>query len=247
MNPDLEYPKWRQNLAVLWFTQFCSSGAFSIVLPFCPYFMRELLPGASEERIRLYAALSAMLPLLSYTICAPLWGWVADRFGRKKMILRAAFGGGMTLLLMGFAQNVMQFLALRVVQGFLTGTVTATLTLISGTTPPERQGFAMGTISSAVFAARYTESSWGRGAPQNAIVASPTNLSSVPPFFSMQEEVVVSILLRMKTTFSGARRSDIVVKPLTSTKSTAMSQSLPPNARLSVPSLKISFTTEGAT
>ena len=30
--------------------------------------------------------------------------------------------------------------------------VTATLTLISGTTPPERQGFAMGTISSAVFA-----------------------------------------------------------------------------------------------
>jgi DHA1 family multidrug resistance protein-like MFS transporter len=152
MPSDSEYPNWRQNLAVLWFTQFCSSGAFAIALPFCSYFMRELAPGASEKQIRFYAALSAMLPLLSYTVCAPLWGWVADRFGRKKMILRAAFGGGMTLLLMGFAQNVAQFLALRVIQGFLTGTVTATLTLISGTTPPERQGFAMGTISSAVFA-----------------------------------------------------------------------------------------------
>ena len=100
----------------------------------------------------MYAALSAMMPQLAYTICAPLWGWVADRFGRKKMILRATFGGGLALLLMSFSQNAWQFLGLRLFQGILTGSATASLALIAATTPTEKQGFAMGSMSSAVFA-----------------------------------------------------------------------------------------------
>ena len=147
-----EFRHWRQNLVVLWTTQFLTNIAFSISLPFCAYFVRELSPGASEERVRMYAALSAMMPQLAYTICAPLWGWVADRFGRKRMILRATFGGCLALLLMSFAQNAWQFLWLRLFQGMLTGSVTASLTLISATTPSEKQGFAMGAMSSAVFA-----------------------------------------------------------------------------------------------
>ena len=47
------------------------------------------------------------------------------------------------------------------------------------------------TMSIAARTACMTKSSWGRGAPQKAIAASPTNLSSVPPFFRIQSEMRV--------------------------------------------------------
>ena len=79
-------------------------------------------------------------------IAAPVWGVVADRFGRKKMILRAMLGGAVMLALMAFVQNAEQLILLRAIQGIVTGTVSANNALIAASTPRERIGFAMGTL-----------------------------------------------------------------------------------------------------
>ncbi|MBQ4479928.1 MAG: MFS transporter [Victivallales bacterium] len=151
-----EYPYWRRNLWVLWLAQFVSVCGFSLSIPFAPYFLRELAPYATDAQIRFYAALSAFISQLGFAVFSPIWGWLADRYGRKKMALRAAFCGTLVLALMGLAQNALQFILLRALQGILTGTIAASMTLIACTTPQEKQGYALGIYSSSLFSGDMT-------------------------------------------------------------------------------------------
>lgn len=148
---DALYPYWKRNLTVIWITQFFTLGAISLVLPFVPYYLRELAPAASDGQLRAYSAISALVTQVAFAIAAPVWGWVADRFGRKKMLLRAVFGASAVMLLMGFSRTVGEFIALRFIQGLLTGTMSASMTLVSCSTPPEKRGFALGILSSSFF------------------------------------------------------------------------------------------------
>jgi DHA1 family multidrug resistance protein-like MFS transporter len=84
-------------------------------------------------------------------IFAPIWGSLADRYGRKMMVERAMFGGAIVLGAMGFVQNVQQLVLLRTIQGALTGTVVAATTLVASTTPRERSGYALGLLQMAVW------------------------------------------------------------------------------------------------
>src|SRR5205823_6634937 len=84
-------------------------------------------------------------------ISAPLWGIIADRYGRKPMVLRAMFAGSVTIALMSLAQRPWHLLVLRFFEGAFTGTVTASTTLVASTTPRERMGFGLGMMQMAVF------------------------------------------------------------------------------------------------
>jgi DHA1 family multidrug resistance protein-like MFS transporter len=84
-------------------------------------------------------------------VSAPVWGIVADRFGRKPMVLRAMFAGSLTIGLMSLATSPWHLLILRFVEGSVTGTVTASMTLVASTTPKERMGFGLGMMQMAVF------------------------------------------------------------------------------------------------
>jgi DHA1 family multidrug resistance protein-like MFS transporter len=84
-------------------------------------------------------------------IFAPVWGSLADRYGRKLMVQRAMFGGAVVIGAMGFVQNVEQLVILRVVQGMLTGTVPAATTLVASSAPRDRSGYALGLLQMAVW------------------------------------------------------------------------------------------------
>jgi DHA1 family multidrug resistance protein-like MFS transporter len=68
------------------------------------------------------------------------------------MVLRAAFGGGVVIGLMGLSQNIWQFIALRLLQGAFTGVVAAVTALATSFVPRERIGFALGVLQMATFA-----------------------------------------------------------------------------------------------
>ena len=80
----------------------------------------------------------------------PLWGIIGDRRGRKLMIVRAMLGLSLANILMGFAQNAPQFLCFRLFQGFLSGFIAPSLALLASSTPPEKTGYALGTLQSAL-------------------------------------------------------------------------------------------------
>lgn len=143
------HPGWRVTLSVMWVAQlFCIMG-FSFVMPFIPFFVREL--GVTEKMLPIWAGLIGTGAGIAMSIMGPIWGYVADRYGRKLMVMRAMLGGSVILALMGFAQNVYQLLVLRMLQGSITGTVPASIALVSSVVPKRQLGFSLGLMQMAVF------------------------------------------------------------------------------------------------
>ena len=141
---------WRRNLALLWACQVLSLMGFSFALPFMPLYIQEM--GITDpESLRLWSGLLMAGSGVSLAIMTPIWGILSDRFGRKPMTLRANLGGAVILFAMGLVRSPELLLVLRVVQGALTGTVIANLTLVVSNTPDKRIGFAIGIMNTAVF------------------------------------------------------------------------------------------------
>lgn len=96
--------------------------------------------------IELLSGLIYSVQAVTMTIASPFWGAVADRYGRKLMVVRAGCGGAVVILLMGFVQTAEQLIFLRAVQGLVTGVIAASSALVAAVTPRERTGYAMGLL-----------------------------------------------------------------------------------------------------
>ncbi len=142
-------PRWRVTLPVMWVAQLCSIMGFSFVMPFIPFFVREL--HVPERMVPVWAGITGTAAGLAMSIMGPIWGYVADRYGRRPMVIRAMFGGSVMLALMGLAQNVYHLLVLRTLQGMITGTVPASVAMVSSVVPRNRVGFSLGLMQMAVF------------------------------------------------------------------------------------------------
>ena len=144
-------PGWRTTLYVMWFAQLVAIIGFSFVMSFMAFYVREL--GVTDERlVPFWAGLLGSVTGLAFAVAAPLWGIVADRVGRRPMVLRSMFAGAVVLTAMGLVRSASQLLALRFLQGMLTGTVGASVAMVSSVTPRRHLGFSLGLMQTAVFA-----------------------------------------------------------------------------------------------
>lgn len=66
-----------------------------------------------------------VLPTLLTALSGPWWGALADRFGKKALLLRAQLGLAASFLLAGFAESIPAFLLALALQGLLGGTFAA--------------------------------------------------------------------------------------------------------------------------
>jgi len=136
---------WKRTLYIIFFAQMMTSVGFSIIFPFLPLYLEDL--GSSTNlSIELLAGLVYSGQALSMMIASPFWGMMADRVGRKPMVLRAMFGGSVIMLGMAFVTSAEQLVLIRVIQGFVTGTVSAANALVASAAPREKIGQVMGTL-----------------------------------------------------------------------------------------------------
>jgi len=141
-------PAWRRNLYVLFFVQLLSTAGFSLVFPFLPLYVKEI-GIATRGSIEFWVGLVFSSQAVTMMIASPIWGGLADRYGRKLMLVRATVGGAILIGLMGFVQNVEQLVILRTVQGTITGVVAAASALVAASAPRERSGEALGMMQMA--------------------------------------------------------------------------------------------------
>ncbi|WP_342565494.1 MFS transporter [Paenibacillus sp. FSL R7-0345] len=139
---------WKINLMVLWFGQFLVNAGMTMITPFLSLYLAKDLGVTGDRAIGLWAGLIFAANFLTSFIFQPLWGKLADKYGRKIMLLRSSFGMAIVIVLMGFAQTPMQLLLLRLLNGTISGFNPASIALVSGTTPKHRMGFAMGLMQS---------------------------------------------------------------------------------------------------
>ena len=137
---------WKRNLAVVWLGCFLTGAAFSLVMPFLPLYV-EQLGVTGHGALNMWSGLVFSITFLFSAIASPLWGGLADRKGRKIMLLRSALGMAIVMLLMGMAQNIWQFLILRALLGLLGGFIPNANALIATQIPRHKSGWALGTLS----------------------------------------------------------------------------------------------------
>ncbi|WP_135554175.1 MFS transporter [Paenibacillus cymbidii] len=138
---------WKVNLSVLWIGQFLTMAGMTMIVPFMPLYLQEM-GMQNEHEVALWASLIFSANFVTSLFAQPIWGGLADRYGRKMMLLRSGFGMAIVMTLMGFAHSPWQLLLLRMLNGTISGFAPAAIALISINTPKERIGFAMGTLQS---------------------------------------------------------------------------------------------------
>lgn len=141
---------WLRPLAVLWLAQVIAELAFSFALPFIPLYIQEL--GVTDvTQAGIWAGAMAGGFALVMGLMGPVWGMVADRYGRRLMIQRALFGACIIIGAMSLVQSPAHLLFLRLLQGAVTGVVAATSTVVSLLVPRQRLAAALGLMHAALF------------------------------------------------------------------------------------------------
>src|SRR5437868_14825200 len=143
-------PSWRTSLYVTCVAQGIAMLAFGFILPFLPLYLKEI--GVTpESAVVFWSGALVTSTGVSLAIFSPIWGALADRRGRKLMVLRSMLIGGLIIALMGLVQNVGQFLVLRILQGMFTGTIAASTALVASIVPRERLASSMGILQTSVY------------------------------------------------------------------------------------------------
>lgn len=142
---------WKKNLFVLSIAVFIAGIAFSEIMPFLSLYINTL-GNFSHQQLNFWSGIVYSGTFIISAIVSPWWGKLADKKGRKPMILRAGIGMSIVIASMGLVQNVWQLLLLRMLQGIFTGFISNSNALVATETPKTNSGQALGTIASATTA-----------------------------------------------------------------------------------------------
>ncbi|HOV65062.1 MAG TPA: MFS transporter, partial [Spirochaetia bacterium] len=79
---------WKRNLYAIWIAEFIAIIGFNTSVPIIPFYLQDL--GIHDpQKLKIWVGISQALVSVAVAIFAPIWGKVADIYGRKPMLLRA--------------------------------------------------------------------------------------------------------------------------------------------------------------
>ncbi|MBN2875157.1 MAG: MFS transporter [Spirochaetales bacterium] len=141
---------WKRSFNAIWIAEFIAIAGFSTTTPIIPLHLRSLgLTDAAS--LNFWTGVTQTGASLSMAIFAPIWGSLADSYGRRLMLLRAMFGGAILIGLMTLTTAPWQVALLRTLQGCVTGTVAAATVLTASITPAKEVGYRLGLMQMAIY------------------------------------------------------------------------------------------------
>jgi DHA1 family multidrug resistance protein-like MFS transporter len=139
---------WQRNVWALSLSVFIAFVGFQFFSPFLPLYVREL--GVTDpSAIALWSGvLAAVTPTVS-GVLAPWFGRLADRFGRKMMLIRSLAGFTVIIAAMGLVTSVWQLFAARFLQGLFAGFTPMAMAVASVSAPREKVASAIARVQGA--------------------------------------------------------------------------------------------------
>ncbi|MEX6509031.1 MFS transporter [Jiella sp. M17.18] len=152
---DTAVAPWARTLWLMVAVQFIMSVALSVVSPILPLFLPEL--GVSDpSAVDFWSGILNSMNFLIAAFVSPLWGSIADRYGRKIMVLRSSIAICFFTLLMGFSQHLWQLVLLRSLMGAFSGFSASAIALVATQLPERRLGYALGWLATGQLAGTLT-------------------------------------------------------------------------------------------
>jgi MFS transporter, DHA1 family, multidrug resistance protein len=145
---DASLSLWRRNLVALTGAVFVGFTGFTLVMPFLPIYIGEM----GEHDVATIAAWTGVTlgvtPAMT-ALFAPLWGRLADRFGRRFMVARSLASFVVIMAAMAYVTRPWHLFALRVVQGFFAGYGALCLAMAAESAPAGRMAQSIGVVQTA--------------------------------------------------------------------------------------------------
>ncbi|MFP7492720.1 MFS transporter [Terribacillus saccharophilus] len=135
----------KRNLFIMWFANFFISASLSMIMPFLSLYISSF-GTLSDREVQSWSGIIFGVTFVTAFICSPFWGKLGDRHGRKLILIISSFGMGISILLLGFTENVWQLFALRLFMGIFTGFIGISQAFISTQTPSHIAGRVLGTL-----------------------------------------------------------------------------------------------------
>ncbi len=141
---------WKRSFNAIWIAEFIAIAGFATSTPIIPLYLRDL--GLTDPAsLNFWTGLTQASSSIAMAVFAPIWGSLADSYGRRLMLLRAMLGGALLLGLLSLATEPWQVAVLRTLQGCVTGTVSAATVLTASITPIKEVGYRLGLLQMAVY------------------------------------------------------------------------------------------------
>lgn len=140
---------WKLILAILALDATLMSAGYCMLIPFLPvYLLQELKVDPAEAKLWSGAIFSITFFIGGFM--APFWGKLADKNGKKPMLLRSGIGLALSYFLGGIVTTPLQLFLVRMLQGFAAGLISVFLAMVSSSVPKEKLGFSMGIFQSGL-------------------------------------------------------------------------------------------------
>lgn len=135
----------RKNILILAFTLLVVMLGYGMIQPLIPFLVTRL--GASGGDLGILTSMYAAMQL----VCAPVWGMLSDRYGRKPVLMAGVLGYAITMFIFGLATNFWMLFVARTFSGVLSSAAMPTaMAYISDTQSEGRRSSAMGQLGAAM-------------------------------------------------------------------------------------------------
>ena len=139
---------WQRNVWALSLCVFIAFVGFQFFSPFLPLYVREL--GVTDPaKIALWSGLLAAVTPTVSGLLSPIFGRLADRFGRKMMLIRSLAGFTVIIAAMGLVTSVQQLFVARLLQGLFAGFTPMAMAVASVSAPRDKVSQAIARVQAA--------------------------------------------------------------------------------------------------
>ncbi|GAB7054685.1 MULTISPECIES: MFS transporter [Paenibacillus] len=133
---------WKRTLIILWIGVLFCSSSYTMAVPFLPLFLFDL--GVEQGNVHLWAGVIYSSSFLVGAVMAPFWGSMADKYGKRRMVIRAGFSLAIVYALFALVTNPWELMGARLLHGFVGGFVPASMAIVASSVPENKMGFSLG-------------------------------------------------------------------------------------------------------
>lgn len=127
---------------ILWVGVLLCSSSYTMSVPFLPLFLFDL--GVKEDSVNMWAGIVHSSAFLVGAFMAPFWGSIADKYGKRKMVIRAGLSLAVIYALFAFVRSPVELIVVRMLHGFVGGFVPASMSVVASVAPKEKMGWSLG-------------------------------------------------------------------------------------------------------